>query len=142
MLSDDLVAVVKSWFAKAENDLRNIALVLPNPDCPYDTVCFHAQQAAEKYLKGLLSFHGVSFRKTHDLEELAALVPAGASLSLRRELLFELSQLAVVPRYPGFEQDVDKETAEEALRLAQQVKAAVLKSLAQKGFDLPEGCNG
>jgi HEPN domain-containing protein len=30
-------------------------------------VCFHCQQAAEKYLKTLLIFHEVSFPKTHDL---------------------------------------------------------------------------
>ena len=136
MPSDDLAAVVKRWFAKAQNDLRAIALVLPDPDCPYDVVCFHAQQAAEKYLKGLLAFHGVCFPKTHDLEELAALVPAGAAFDVTREHLFALSQLAVVPRYPDFDEEVDRDRAQGALRMAQQVKASVLESLARQGLDL------
>jgi len=42
---------VKSWFQRADDDLKLIEIVLkagenflPNP------LCFHAQQAAEKYL--------------------------------------------------------------------------------------------
>lgn len=105
MPAERLTALVKGWFAKAESDLRNITLVLPDPDCPFDTVCFHAQQAAEKYLKGLLTFYSISFPKSHDLEELAALVPERAKLNLNIEELIELSQLAVVPRYPGFDDE-------------------------------------
>jgi HEPN domain-containing protein len=33
-------------------------------------VCFHAQQAAEKYLKAFLVSHGIEAEKTHDLERL------------------------------------------------------------------------
>ena len=38
-----------------------------------DTACFHAQQAAEKYLKAFLCFNGIDFPKTHDIEELLGL---------------------------------------------------------------------
>ncbi|KPL08122.1 hypothetical protein AMJ85_08795 [candidate division BRC1 bacterium SM23_51] len=136
MLPENVTTLVKGWFTKAESDLRNIRLVLPDPDCPFDTVCFHAQQAAEKYLKGLLTFFAIGFPKTHDLEELAALVPDKAGLNLNVEELIELSQLAVVPRYPGFEDEISRDTAERAFKTAQKVKHAVLESLAREGFDL------
>ena len=43
---------VRQWVAKAENDLRNAEHTLTlQEECPFDTVCFHAQQCAEKYLK-------------------------------------------------------------------------------------------
>jgi len=41
--------------------------------CPYDTVCFHCQQACEKYLKALLTLSGIHAPRTHDLEVLVAL---------------------------------------------------------------------
>ena len=43
-----------SWLAKAEHDLLNIRNNLSAVQVPWDTVCFHAQQAAEKCLKALL----------------------------------------------------------------------------------------
>lgn len=64
------------WIRRAENDLRNAehTLTLVH-DCPFDTVCFHAQQCAEKYLKALLLARGVRFPRTHDLLELRSLLP-------------------------------------------------------------------
>lgn len=35
---------------------------------------FHCQQAAEKYLKAFLTWHGVEFPKTHDIGVLLDLV--------------------------------------------------------------------
>lgn len=36
---------------------------------PY-SICFHAQQAAEKYLKAFLAFHGQPAPKSHDIKDL------------------------------------------------------------------------
>ncbi len=58
------------WFTKAERDLglaRHAQLyALQYPDL----ICYHCQQAAEKFLKALIIFHNLPLRKTHDLEEL------------------------------------------------------------------------
>jgi HEPN domain-containing protein len=124
----------RGWFRKAESDLRTIDLVMPAEDPPLDTVCFHAQQAAEKYLKGLLTFLGAPFPKSHDLEELLALLPADRPLALDLPALAELSHLAVAPRYPGWDEPVERETAERAIATARSVKAAVLVALARDGF--------
>lgn len=44
-LNPDRSRVVKQWTDKAENDLKNASHTLSmGDDCPYDTVCFHAQQ--------------------------------------------------------------------------------------------------
>jgi hypothetical protein len=37
---------------------------------PFDTACFHAQQAVEKYLKGVILLADQPFPFTHDLKEL------------------------------------------------------------------------
>jgi HEPN domain-containing protein len=62
-----------AWLRKAEHDLLNIENNLAAADIPWDTVCFHAQQAAEKVLKAFLVFHGRDLSKTHDLVALLAL---------------------------------------------------------------------
>jgi HEPN domain-containing protein len=42
---------VGDWIALAEEDLLNIENNLSASRVPWSTVCFHAQQGAEKYLK-------------------------------------------------------------------------------------------
>ena len=56
------------WLAKAESDLSAADSVLQG-DGPYDTACFHAQQAIEKSLKSLLALHSQPIPRTHDLDE-------------------------------------------------------------------------
>jgi len=48
--------LVKEWIHKAENDLLDAENNLRCPQIPTDTVCFHCQQVAEKYLKSLFDF--------------------------------------------------------------------------------------
>ena len=51
-IDDEVVFVVRQWVQKAENDLKNAAHTLKlGVDGPTDTVCFHAQQCVEKYVK-------------------------------------------------------------------------------------------
>lgn len=57
----------RAWLEKARNDLLNIDNNLAAESIPWDTVCFHAQQAAEKLLKALLVYHGKEPPRTHDL---------------------------------------------------------------------------
>ena len=64
--------LVKSWLRKAESDLANARLCL-NAQAALDTVCFHAQQAAEKYLKAYLAINKIAFLPLHNLEKLIEL---------------------------------------------------------------------
>lgn len=87
----------------------------------HDGVCFHCQQCAEKYLKGLMEEMGLSVPKTHDLEGLlTALATHHPTLRpLRRGLLF-LTDFAVDTRYPG--KNASKRQAVAALRWASRVR--------------------
>ena len=60
----------QTWIAKAENDLLNIRNNLSAPQVPWDTICFHAQQAAEKLLKAFVVSRGVAhvFRRGSRLQ--------------------------------------------------------------------------
>src|SRR5260221_9652793 len=90
-----------AWVRKAEaHHLRavNLARVLRND---HDGVCFHCQQAAEKYLKALLEELGLGVPRTHILRDLAGLLlPHYPVLrTLHRGLKF-LTRFAVGIRYP------------------------------------------
>lgn len=61
------------WWLKAESDLADARRTIAGGEGPYDTACFHCQQAVEKYLKALLALHGKDIPKTHDIEELLIL---------------------------------------------------------------------
>ena len=64
----DVSRLVRQWIEKADHDLRNAEHTLTiADDCPFDTVCFHAQQCVEKYLKGWLASRRIDFPRSHDL---------------------------------------------------------------------------
>lgn len=66
------------------------------------SACFHAQQAAEKVVKALLTRNGRSFDKTHDLGALLALAEGDAAgIAAAYPDLEELTPFAVSGRYPG-----------------------------------------
>lgn len=48
----------RKWVAKAEEDLLAAETLLQQEPVLASVVCFHSQQAAEKYLKALLALHG------------------------------------------------------------------------------------
>jgi HEPN domain-containing protein len=91
---------------------------------------FHAQQGAEKSLKGFLTWHQVPFRKTHDLRELfAACKNIDASLHELGEKAEELTPFAWVFRYPGETESPSLEEARAAEALGQEVYEAIIKRL-------------
>ena len=117
----------RAWFEKANQDLEMARRAL-GPEKPLPGMaCYHAQQCAEKYLKGYLIAQSISFRFVHDLVYLTQLCAA-------QELVFEelmsaaeiLGEYGVTIRYPmeGSEEP-DIEAAREAIRLAEQVVALV-----------------
>jgi HEPN domain-containing protein len=79
----------REWVRKAENDHRLVVRIAAAREQFHDQVCFLCQQSAEKYLKALLSEQGQTIPKTHNLDDLLALLlPHHPSLrSLRRGLI-------------------------------------------------------
>ena len=134
----EIQAEVGRWVVRAENDLRNAEYVLTlEEDCPTDTICFHAHQCAEKYLKAMLLFQGLSFPRTHDLVVLLNLISSQADLDLGVEDLYRLNRYSVEARYPGEWDLIDLMEAKEAVRMARQVRTAIRKVLPEEA--LPGG---
>jgi len=94
----------------------------------HDSVCFHCQQCAEKYLKALLQEAGHSIPKIHDLDLLFSLVlPIHPEVKSLRSGLLLLTDYAVETRYPGF--FATKRHAASALRWAERVRVTCRKLL-------------
>src|SRR3989440_12415289 len=102
-----VIVVVRQWLHKADNDLQTAAHTLTlGEDCPTDTVCFHAQQCVEKYIKALLISRATAFPKTHEIQVLRALLPPKLRPKLDSKVQERLTEYATVLRYPGAGPDV------------------------------------
>jgi len=130
--------LAKGWFLKGDSDLANAKRTVCS-DGPYDTACFHAQQAVEKYLKAVLASDGVDIPRTHDVEELQLLC-AGlvASPDFSALPLEELSDYAVSVRY-DFEFWPDVNTAKDAFKIAEKVRSLILAGMETRCFMEEQG---
>jgi HEPN domain-containing protein len=113
-------AEIRKWLIKARHDLGSARRLMEGDEPYLDTAVYHCQQAAEKALKALLTYHDVSFEKTHDLTELLALsAKADPALDRWRIVAQELTPYAVRFRYPGDVLEPSRSEAEQALQHAQ-----------------------
>lgn len=127
----EFVHVVRQWVAKAENDLRNAEHTLRmGADCPLDTVCFHAQQCVEKYMKALLVSRAIDFPRIHDVGELIQLLPDELRPPVTVIEQETLTNHAVVTRYPGDWEPLLRTDAEEAVAIARRTRESVRKHLS------------
>jgi len=111
-----------SWLARAADDLRLAELALSADPPVVWASAFHAQQAAEKALKALLTIHQIEYRKSHSIDYLAEIcLEAEPGLEQLREAATRLTDFAVGPRYPLPEGDPTRDEAEEALAIARRV---------------------
>lgn len=115
-------ALTTEWVEKADGDFATAGRELRARRHPnYDAVCFHAQQAAEKYLKAFLQEHSQPFPKTHNLVELLELCLAvDSDFEMQRNHLIVLDRYAMRYRYPG--DAADKDEASDAYRIARALR--------------------
>ena len=91
-----------------------------------------SQQAGEKALKAILVFLGLKFPKTHDLDLIRELIPAGWKVKEKFPQLYDLSVWAVESRYPAHTPDVTEGEAKETLNLADAVFNTVSTELEER----------
>lgn len=123
-----------AWVKKADHDFQVIDLVLAGSDTPWDAVAFHAQQAAEKYLKAFLVFRERQPPKIHDLAKLVELCASfdPEFTQLLSDALF-LSPLAVFARYPDDPAEPTQAEAERGVQIAKRIRDVVRAHLPEVG---------
>lgn len=113
--------LVRAWLIKSRNDLDTARQIGALPDGHLDAAIYHCQQAAEKAVKGFLSFCDHRLERSHDVERLVELAagydPGFASLVDAANIL---TPYATAYRYPGESTTLEPSRAEfaEALKLA------------------------
>jgi len=126
---------VKLWISHAEEDLRLAQHGLKlKSSCPYKLIAYHAQQCAEKYLKSYLVYHKIDFPYTHNISRLLELCAEKADWIEKITDAEELTPFAITTRYPGEYEEVTKENAEHAIKIAKFVKRTVRAALTQEGI--------
>jgi HEPN domain-containing protein len=88
--------------AAGERDCIAFHILDRDPEAPDEIVLFHAQQAAEKFLKAALAAKGIVYRRTHDLLELVEICAANRlEVPADRDAMVRLGPYAVEFRYLG-----------------------------------------
>jgi HEPN domain-containing protein len=121
--------ITQEWVDKAEEDWSSLDSLFRVRKSPHhNTICFLAQQCAEKYLKGRLVEAGIKFPKTHALPMLLSLaLTVEPTWDTLHKALVALNPYSVLYRYPGF--TADRDQAKDARKHCETVRAAVRVSL-------------
>ena len=121
MLNED----VWLWFDYGDADLETAEHLLTMRRLRLEIICFHCQQAVEKYLKGYLLYNGVFPPKIHDLDRLCDMCK---EFDAEFESIYgeceRLSDYGVQSRYPN-EMLIEEHHMKKALEDAKQIKGFV-----------------
>ena len=129
--------LAKEWFDRAEEDLGTANLLLEEKSYPA-SICFHAHQAVEKYLKGFLVYNGKDIEekfKIHNLPQLfdyCKEVNKELPISLK-EHCFTLNRYYTEARYPGEIPEYPWKEVKKAVEAAERLKEGILKFLKYLG---------
>jgi HEPN domain-containing protein len=129
-VSEAVLTVVREWIVMADHDLTAAGQILKlGKAAPVETVCFHAQQCVEKYLKAVLVYRSIPFTKTHEIRVLMTLVPRRWRPPLEEAVQERLTAYATVARYPESGLNISLTEARKAAALARRVRRQVRQKL-------------
>ena len=97
------------WLKKAQEDLLAVTILLQREDSPPAIICFHCQQAAEKFIKALLVEKGIDFPRTHDLTLLVEnyLLRLDSAFNNLLKPAINLNEFSIITRYPDDPDEID-----------------------------------
>lgn len=112
----------QDWLRYARSDLALAQLGTEMTNVLLETLCYHAQQAAEKSFKAVLLHHNVAFPFTHDLARLlTSLQEAGIQPPETLQRAVELTVYSVAGRYPTPDEEITVDEYHDAVSLADAV---------------------
>ena len=124
---------IQLWINKADGDLKVARRELHCKDPVNDAVCFHLQQAIEKYLKAFLVKSSENIKKTHNLEYLIEqCIRIDPAFNLFEEKFDTVEECGVEIRYPDSFVMLEEAELFEILKHVEELREFVLKKI---GFD-------
>lgn len=84
----------------AERDITSFRALTTHPEVDVSATGFFAQQVVEKCLKAVAEYHGIVFRRTHDVDELVdLLLQHKVLMPFPSDQFSSLNPFAVILRY-------------------------------------------
>jgi len=114
--------LVAEWLRFADGDIDTVLLLKEMRPQHREIICYHCEQAVEKYLKGFLASKDLIPPKIHDLTHLCNLCSEQDQVfsSILPQCSY-LKQFGVQPRYPK-EMNISDKNVEKAIRHALEVR--------------------
>jgi HEPN domain-containing protein len=101
-MTDPTRQIVHDWLTRAQHDLAAARKLSTEPDPYLDAAIYHCQQAAEKAVKGFLTWRAEPLQRTHDVRRLVEVAEAHEpGFSVWRAAAARLNPYATEFRYPG-----------------------------------------
>jgi len=132
--------IINEWLRRAGVDIAVAERLLSDEAAFLNAVTFHCQQAAEKYLKALLTCWETEFPKTHELARLIKLIETrDAKLATSLLDVTMLTPYGVELQYPGDRPDATPDEAREAVELVCHVRDTILPLLQLESTEPGQG---
>ena len=110
----------REWLNRARSNLIRAKNRIPG--AYLEDLCFDAQQAAEKAIKGVMITCDIAFPYVHNLDQLLTVLESnGQQVPEKIRQAEKLTPYATVARYPGMEQPVSEQHYLEAVEIAEAV---------------------
>jgi HEPN domain-containing protein len=120
----------REWLKRAHSSLE-LAKYSENKAVCYEDLCFQAQQAVEKGLKGLLIFFGVEPEKTHNLFILLQKLEKYIEINDDTKKVLILHNYAVQTRYPGEYATIEQEEYEQVIKISEKCLQWIDEAITQ-----------
>lgn len=132
MRKNNFHRLAQEWFQKAEDDWGTALLLRQEKSYP-SSICFHLHQAAEKYLKGFLVWHGKDIKDEFKIHNLLKLYEYSSKINPHldenvKEGCFTLNRYYIFARYPGDVPEYPWKEVDEAIAAAKIIKQTIEKS--------------
>lgn len=124
---------INEWLRFSNMDLDSAKYLLENMHpAPLEVICYHCQQAAEKFIKAVIISFDIEIEKTHDLVRLINILRKSTEIP---EIIVDsaemLTQFATKSRYPqSF--SVDERQTRNAILHAERIKIWAEQLISQK----------
>ena len=128
-MDEKLEKLLSFWKIKADNDIKTIENELKSEEPVTDSICYHSQQAAEKYLKLFLVSEGKEPARSHNIAFLKNECENINSVFSELTDIEYLTDYAVDLRYPDNFYIPSLEEAKDAYSDTLKVKVFICKIL-------------
>ena len=121
---------VEEWIKYGNMDFESASYLLNMKPLPYEIICYHCQQAVEKYIKAYIVSCDEELTKIHDLIELNKICKKyNVKFEAIDKMCSELNNYSVIIRYPFHTLDLEETDVKKALKYANEIKEFISENL-------------